>query len=68
MLTDFGDCPICGALLQKIDSWPLTVSCPTGHYKMCLTTGMSTISLKKSDVEVPKVFQDAFADSEVLEP
>ncbi len=73
MLTDFGNCPICGALLQKIDSWPLTVSCPSGHYKMCFTTaagtaGMSTSPLKKSDVEVPKAFRDAFCDEETLEP
>jgi hypothetical protein len=73
MLTDFGDCPICGALLQQIASSPLTVSCPSGHYKMCFTTaggtaGTSTISLKQSVVEVPKAFQDAFADKEVLDP
>lgn len=74
MLNDFGNCPICGALLQKIDSWPLTVSCPCGHFKMCFTTasstaGTSTFSLNQSVVEVPKAFQDAFqGKEEVLEP
>jgi hypothetical protein len=74
MITDYtGNCPICGAMLQQIALSPLTVSCPTGHYKMCFTTAAattatSTIPLRKSDAEVPKAFRDAFADREVLEP
>jgi hypothetical protein len=74
MFIDYtGNCPICGAMLQQIASSPLTVSCPTGHYKMCFTSaagmaGTSTIPLRKSDAEVPKAFQDAFADKKVLDP
>jgi hypothetical protein len=73
MTTNFGNCPICGAVLHQVE--PSTFSCPSGHYTVRVTAGYTsgtvTISLtapQKSDVEVPKVFQDAFADREVLEP
>lgn len=73
MIPSFGNCPLCGAPLEQIALSPPTVSCPTGHYKVCFTTdsataGMLTIPASASEVSVPKAFQDAFADREGLEP
>ncbi len=69
MITYFDHCPICGSSLVQIADFPLTVGCPTRHYKLCYSMSTSTTSSPSpSAVEVPKAFQDAFADREVLEP